>query len=564
FDVLAGAWPPPGAEVLATADVYERTADGGFAYGPAFQGLSRAWRRDGRVYAEVALPEQQWGRAGAFGIHPALLDAVLHACLFADLAPAEFGRLPFSFEDVALHAAGATAVRACLTPTGPDTLSVQVADPAGGPVLSVGSLVMRPLTPQTLTAAEHRDETVLAVEWTELPSVAGKTGPAGGLDTVLGPVVAGPGVEVPWLPGVPVHPGLADVRPVPGRPLVLAVAAHDGPVVETAHRCVQWLLAQLHTWLAEPEFAGSRLLVLTRGALAAGPREAVAELAAATAWGLVRSAQAEHPGRITLIDADPAADVTAGPLAAALSSGETQLAVRAGAVLGARLARIEPGLVVPEGGGAWHLDSTAKGTLENLRLVPFPAAERPLGEGEIRIEVRAAGLNFRDVLNALGMYPDPDEPFGSDVAGVVTEVGADVTDLRVGDRVMGIANGGIGSAVVVDRRLVAPIPAGWSYTTAASVPTAFLTAYYALVDLAELRSGERVLVHAGAGGVGMAALQIAGHLGAEVYSTAGDGKRELLREHGVDAAHVASSRTLDFEDAFRQATGGRGVDVVLN
>ncbi|WP_443034145.1 MDR/SDR family oxidoreductase, partial [Streptomyces sp. CA2R106] len=238
--------------------------------------------------------------------------------------------------------------------------------------------------------------------------------------------------------------------------------------------------------------------------------------------------------------------------------------MRGGAVHGARLARVEPSLAVPDGGGAWHLDSTAKGTLENLRLVPFPAAERPLAGGEIRIEVRAAGLNFRDVLNALGMYPDPDEPLGSDVAGVVTEVGADVADLRAGDRVMGITNGGIGSAVVVDRRLVAPIPAGWSYATAASVPTAFLTAFYALVDLAGLRSGERVLVHAGAGGVGMAALQLARHLGAEVYSTASDGKRELLREHGVDAAHVASSRTLDFEDAFRRATGGRGVDVVLN
>ncbi|BBB01295.1 polyketide synthase [Actinacidiphila reveromycinica] len=571
FEPLAGAWPPPGAEALETGDVYERTAGGGFAYGPTFQGLTRAWRQDGRVFAEVALPEQQWGRAGAFGLHPALLDSVLHASLFAGLAPAEFGRLPFSFEDVVLHASGATEVRACLTPTGPDSLSVLVTDPAGGPVLSVGSLVMRPLTPQTLTAAGRRDEAVLSVEWTELPAGAEESagpgaGSGAGLDAVLGPVAAGPDAEVPWLPGVPVHRDLADVRPEAGRPVVLAVAAQDGPVVAAAHAAARWVLEQVQTWLRDAAFAGSSLLVLTRGAVAAGATGAggeVADLAAATAWGLVRSAQAENPGRITLVDTDPSAAVAAGPLAAALAGGEPQLALRAGRLRAPRLARADVGLVAPES-GAWHLDSMAKGTLENLRLVPFPEAERALSDGEVRIEVRAAGLNFRDVLNALGMYPDPDEPMGSDVAGVVTEVGAGVTDLRAGDRVMGITNGGLGSAVVVDRRLVAPVPAGWSFATAASVPTAFLTAYYALVDLAELRSGERVLVHAGAGGVGMAALQIAGHLGAEVYSTASDGKRDLLRERGVEAARLASSRTLDFEEAFLRETGGCGVDVVLN
>ncbi|MET7575711.1 acyltransferase domain-containing protein, partial [Streptomyces sp. NPDC005492] len=558
FEALAGAWPPAGAEELATEGMYQRIAEQGFVYGPSFQGLARAWRRDGHVFAEVALPEPQSGRADGFGLHPALLDAVMHALAFVDLEPAEFGRLPFSFGDVALHASGASRVRACLTRTAPDVLSIAVADEAGDAVLSLGSLVVRPLTPRSLTSAGGGgDETVLALEWQ--PLEAQEPPQAADWESVAAGVVAGPGVDADLLPGAApyAHAGLVD--PDAALPLVVAVAGGEDPV-RGAHEATRWMLEQLQTW----QSGGRQLVVVTSGAVAAAPGETVTDLGAAAVWGLVRSAQAEQPGRITLVDTDASTGMTAGLLAAVRGTGEPQLAVRAGTLHAARLSRADTGLVVPEGGGAWHLDSTAKGTLENLRLVPFPAAERPLGEGEIRIEVCAAGLNFRDVLNALGMYPGEAGPLGGEVAGVVIEVGADVTDLRVGDRVMGLSDGGLGSVAVTDRRLVAPIPAGWSYTTAASVPTAFLTAYYGLVDLAGLRSGERVLVHAGAGGVGMAALQLARHLGAEVYTTASEGKWPTLRERGIDAAHVASSRTLDFEDAFRQATGGRGVDVVLN
>ncbi|MDF2261624.1 polyketide synthase dehydratase domain-containing protein, partial [Streptantibioticus ferralitis] len=466
FSTLAGVWPPVGAEALDTDGIYERIAGEGFVYGPSFQGLTRAWRRDGQVFAEVVLPEPQSGRASGFGLHPALLDAVLHASLFVDLEPAEFGRLPFSFGDVVLHASGATRARACLTQTGPDSLSVAVADAAGGAVLSLGSLVVRPLTPQALTAAsDGQDETVLAVEWTPLDA------PSPVLDDwagVAAAVVAGPEPEVAWLPGALVHEHVDRVESDSALPLVVAVSGGDSPI-DGAHRSSWWMLAQLQAWLT-----GDRdLIVLTSGAVAVGPGEAVTDLGAAAVWGLVRSAQAENPGRITLIDADAATGMSAGLLAVARDTGEPQLAVRAGKLHAARLTRADTGLAVPQA-DAWHLDSSAKGTLENLRLVPFPSAARPLESGEIRIGVHTAGLNFRDVLNALGMYPGEAGPLGGEVAGVVTEVGPDVSDLRVGDRVMGITDGGFGSVVVTDRRLVVPIPAGWSFATAASMPTVFL------------------------------------------------------------------------------------------
>jgi NADPH:quinone reductase-like Zn-dependent oxidoreductase/acyl carrier protein len=200
--------------------------------------------------------------------------------------------------------------------------------------------------------------------------------------------------------------------------------------------------------------------------------------------------------------------------------------------------------------------------LENLRLVA--AEERPLGEREVRVAIRAAGLNFRDVLNALDMYPGDAGEFGLEGAGVVTAVGAGVTRVRVGERVMGMFSGAFGPSAVADERMVAPMPAGWTFAEAAATPVVFLTAYYALTDLARVRPGESILIHSAAGGVGMAAVQLARHFGLDVYGTASPGKWPALRAAGLGDDHIASSRTLDFETAFRERTGGRGVDVVLD
>ncbi|MFF1797756.1 MDR/SDR family oxidoreductase, partial [Kitasatospora sp. NPDC058263] len=202
-------------------------------------------------------------------------------------------------------------------------------------------------------------------------------------------------------------------------------------------------------------------------------------------------------------------------------------------------------------------------TLDSLALVPADTADRPLEPGQVRVAVRAAGLNFRDVLMALGMYPG-EVVLGSEGAGIVTEVAPDVTEFASGDRVVGMFFHAFGPVAVADRRMIAPMPEGWSFAEAASVPVVHLTAYYGLVDLAGLRAGERVLIHAATGGVGMAAVQLARHLGAEVYGTTSPAKQGVLRDLGVDEAHRASSRSLDFEERVRTATGGRGVHVVLN
>ncbi|ORW91764.1 hypothetical protein AWC27_09660 [Mycobacterium szulgai] len=177
--------------------------------------------------------------------------------------------------------------------------------------------------------------------------------------------------------------------------------------------------------------------------------------------------------------------------------------------------------------------------------------------------VRAAGLNFRDVVVALGAIAE--DGLGGEAAGIILDVAADVTAFRRGDAVMGLfPQNAFAPTAVTDHRMVVALPAGWSMPSAASVPVAVLTAYASLIEVGGLRAGQRVLIHAGAGGVGQAAIQIARHLGAEVYATAHPNKHHVLHQLGIADDHIASSRTLDFADKFTQTTGGRGMDLVLN
>ena len=211
-----------------------------------------------------------------------------------------------------------------------------------------------------------------------------------------------------------------------------------------------------------------------------------------------------------------------------------------------------------------RLESRERGHLDTLRFVPF--ALSPCAAGEVLIEVKAAGMNFRDVLKALALYPGeaPDARiFGDEVAGVVKAVGTGVDHVAPGDRVFGLALFGLASFTLARGGDVRRIPAGLSFEQAATLPVVFMTAWHSLQNVARMRKGERILVHAGAGGVGMAAIQIAHYLGAEVIATAGSpAKRGLLETLGV--RHVIDSRRGDFTDAVLELTGRRGVDVVLN
>ncbi|ORW88397.1 polyketide synthase [Mycobacterium szulgai] len=517
-------WPPVGAQAVGADDAYDVLGGRGYGYGPAFQGLRSLWRRGREVFAEVALP--QGVLTGGFGIHPVVLDAALHAWGVVD--GGEQPMLPFSWQGVCLHASGASRVRARLAPLGVGAMSVELADTDGLPVLSARELVVRPVSAQVLSAA--------------VTAAGGGAGSGGGRL-----------LEVGWSSISLPYSGIGD-QPLVVRELSARSGGNGAEVLDAVYGGVHAVLAELQSWLAGTE--DGMLALVTRGA-AALPGEDVTDLVGAAIWGLVRSAQAEHPGRVVLVDSDGSLDV-----ADVVGCDEPALVVRSGVAYAARVAPVGAGSVLelPSGSGGWQLAVGGGGTLEDLVVAPVGRAE--LAAGQVRVAVAAVGVNFRDVLVALGIYPGGGE-LGAEGAGVVVEVGPGVDGLLVGDAVMGLL-GVVGAEAVVDARLVTAVPAGQSLVEAAGVPVVFLTAFYGLSVLAGVKAGEKVLVHAGTGGVGMAAVQLARHLGLEVFATASRGKWETLRAMGFDDDHISDSRSLDFEEKFSAVTGGRGMDVVLN
>ncbi|MEU5840116.1 SDR family NAD(P)-dependent oxidoreductase, partial [Streptomyces diacarni] len=566
--------PPSDAAEIDLGSFYDELEQLGLTYGPAFRGLRRAWQHGDDLYAEVELPSAA-GEADGFALHPALLDAALHPYA---LTLSEGGaRLPFALSSVTLYSTGATELRVRLSHASQDTLNLVVSDPDGEPVATVESLVTRAVSVEQFASASAavRDD-LYRLDWTPVSAPAAAT--AG----VVSLAVVGPD-SAPWAGRLPATDGsarqyadLATLRasldegaPLPDAVLLVCPASREGSPAEAGHVIARGVLGAVQEWLADDRLSGTRLCLVTSGAVAARTGEDVRDVAQAAAWGLVRGIRAEKRGSMVLLDIDGReASVQALPLAvsAVLSAaGEEELALREGKVLAPRLVRAsaDRSLSPSSGESAWHLDVTAPGTVNSLAVVPARDATRPLAAGEVRVSVRAAGVNFRDVLMTLGMYPG--EPsIGSEGAGVVTEVGDGVTEPAVGDRVMGLFGQAMGPIAVADARRVVRMPDGWTFAQGASVPLVFLTAYYGLVDLAGVRAGERLLVHAAAGGVGTAAVQLARHWGLEVYGTASRGKWDVLRSQGFDDRHIGDSRSLAFREVFEEATGGAGVDVVLN
>lgn len=263
---------------------------------------------------------------------------------------------------------------------------------------------------------------------------------------------------------------------------------------ERTHRA----LAAIQSWLTKHD--SGVLVVATRGAVGL-PGEDVIDLAGTAAWGLVRSAQTAHPKRIILVDAE--LPMNAEAVAVALAAGEPQILLRGGTVHTARVygSRAVDSVLVPTAKEPWWLGISNAGTFENLQLEPVPNADVRLGPGQVRVAIRAIAANFRDIMITLGMFTH-DASLGSEAAGVVVEVGPGVTDCDVGDRVMGLFPEGTGTLVAADVRLLLSIPADWSNAEAASMSVVFATTYYALMDFADVKPGQRVLVHAATGRCG--------------------------------------------------------------
>ncbi len=421
-------WPPEGAVQVDVAGLYDELAESGvYQYGAAFRGLTAAWRRGDEIFAEICLPAGTVGEAASYGMHPALLDAALHASAVA--AGAGEARMPFAWTGVCLYARGASALRVRLSRNGDERLAVDAADATGKPVASVGALVLRPVSAGQLAVAQGSPRNLFAEEWIPVVDPVPARGRwavsgAGSLGLAAGLAEAGLAAAA--------FPSLADLAAaVEGGTrapdyLVASIGGgvpDGGPAADpaaTGRQVTGETLGLVQEWLGLPGLAAAQLVIVTAGAVPVLPGEGVADLAAAAARGLVRSAQTEHPGRIILADLPPLPSVTAQALrtlTAALGSGEPELAVRGQASYARRLTLASPlpvdettsedrDAAPPTGGTALVTGGT--GTLGGLAARHFARTRRAahlelvsragpsaVGAAAIAADLAAAGASVR-------------------------------------------------------------------------------------------------------------------------------------------------------------------------
>ncbi|MDT8911864.1 type I polyketide synthase [Amycolatopsis sp. PS_44_ISF1] len=344
--VAAPEWPPPGAAELDVTGRYDQLAAQGFDYGPVFAGLARAWVAGDLVAAEVSLPEPV--DAGAFGLHPALLDAALHTIGLAG-PTADEAVLPFAWSGVSLHAAGASSLRVVVSGEGENTVSLTATDPSGSPVLTVESLALRPIAADAFRPAVRSavDDSLFRVDWEPWPGAAAEIGRCAGLGA---PAYGLPGESYVDLSAlVAAVDGGAAVPDVVFAPFVAPESASP----QAAREAVHHLLALAQAWVDEAVLAASRLVVVTSGAIATRPEEGADDLTHAALWGVIRTAQLEYPDRFAVVDVDGGA-VPLGAVLGAVYAGEPGIAVREGAVRVHRLAKFaadpdRPAALDPEG-----------------------------------------------------------------------------------------------------------------------------------------------------------------------------------------------------------------------
>ncbi|MFD7694035.1 SDR family NAD(P)-dependent oxidoreductase [Streptomyces sp. NPDC059805] len=393
--------PPADAEEVATDGFYRRLLGDGYAYGDTFQGLRKVWRRGEELYAEVVLPEPANAEADRYGLHPALLDACLHASLLGTSGSDGDVRLPFAWTGVACHAVGADALLVRITPVAGDGLSITASDLLGNPVLTVESLVSRPVTADRLHERAAGRDAGHRVEWVPVPKPSAMV-----TSVVLGEALEGLDGSTAFADLSALATAVADGAPVPERVVVRCApiegAGEDVPAgVRTAAARV---LRVVQEWLALEGFEDTRLVVVTTTAVPDG--SGPIDLTAAPLYGLLRSAQAEHPGRFALVDTD-GTQASSAALASALASGEPETILRDGELRAPRLTRATPrpaespalhaGTVLVTGGTgglgglvARHL--VAVHGVRRLVLVGRRGVAAP-GVGELVAELEGAGAD---------------------------------------------------------------------------------------------------------------------------------------------------------------------------
>ncbi|OIN82094.1 type I polyketide synthase [Mycobacterium malmoense] len=572
-------------------ELFDTFADMELAWGPNWSGsLKSLWLGEGEAIGDITVGEELTEHLGTEPMHPVLMDLCTGVAFpaFPALLAAEQGVhdlfLPLRYGRVELrermprrfycrarwHASALDAET--------QVFDLDFVDRDGRHLGGIREFTVKRAPREALLRGLGGDATRLlyALGWHEVPAPPSSDSSENISGTWL---IAGFNELAAELPGCIPFDRATDAEPLGqvlaqaherGMPFAGIVWRSAGPradesSAESIARLeteIGHLLSAVHTAQTDDavKLPGG-LWIVTERAVATESGEPVDPVQAAL-WGLGRTIVNEEPAlRCKLIDHDGSEEAVRS-LACLLGApiDEPELALRQGKFLASRLLQWSRSghLSVPRAAD-YALAPTERGAIDNLRLTETEVP--PPDDGYVQVRVEAAGLNFRDVLNVLGLYPGDPGPIGGDFAGTVTQLGSGVTGLEIGQRVYGFMQGAFASRFNVPAQLLAPIPARVSAIEAATIPAAALTARLAF-DWARLKPGDRVLIHAASGGVGLAAIQMAQRHGAIVFATASTYKRATLRKLGVE--YVYDSRSTDFADQILADTGGLGVDVVLN
>ncbi|MBE2181076.1 MAG: SDR family NAD(P)-dependent oxidoreductase, partial [Chthoniobacterales bacterium] len=595
----SGIIPPPPVNLeelrtrLANTCAGEELRDNlrrrGLQLGPAFTGhVSAAWC-DGEALGHVRLPEPLNDESGKFLFHPAFLDACFGTllCAFPGWQDTSSKRLflPVTFDLVRFHGRPGNEVWAHAKLTSADSHLLAgdlcVMDDSGRCLIEIKGFRARAVS--TTDSGNLLENSLYEEQW-----IKGETlPPAGTLENRKILILAdrngfgndvarslsscGASVSTALLPDAGIDQGIAGAVGKASFDTVVHCTNLDGDTPDDHQgrlpHCYS-LIALFRALSAQDGGATRKVVVVTRRSRRVHEDE-TADPVQAAACGVVRTAHLELPritGKLVDIDSTGAPSLTAVVSEIAADDPETETAWRDGIRHVPRLRRVHPGQLrgfrqTPHRAMQVRLRQPGPGV--ELRPSPPHPALKP---DEVLLRVEAAGVNFRDTMKALGIYPvssDLDLILGDECAGTVLETGADVHHVAVGDPVMAVTPGCFATEVIARSACVVRRPDNITSAQAATMPVVFLTALYALREVGRIKTGDKVLIHSAAGGVGLAGVQIAKLLGAEVFATAGsEDKRRMLADLGIK--HVMDSRTLAFRDRIMEATSGRGVDLVLN
>jgi acyl transferase domain-containing protein/NADPH:quinone reductase-like Zn-dependent oxidoreductase len=613
------------SEVISKMEYYKDMDDRGIYYGPSFQGVEQIRRKDGEAIGRIQLPELATLKANGYKIHPALLDAIFQvlgaaaSTKNANIAKKELF-LPASLDSFRVYNSPRSDIPlwsyALLHPeyieSGAEVDSLKgdvfLLDDNGEVILEARGLNLKRQAHKRKDKWEKDlDDRLYEIQWEPrshphvghklrlfleeqgetcvmvFPGKTSKIAETG--DQYLNPAEAAGyhqllntafGSRQPPCRGV-VHLWSLET----GHPVETTLSS-----IEAAQELGSFSVLHLVQALARVGWRNApRLWSVTRGTQLVGTESEEISISQCPLWGLRNTLFYEHSElRNVIVDLD----TSGGPEEIQMlfqelwrygdGPNEDRIALRGGMRYVARLVRYplerlgmgqqkspqEINKSISSEDQPFRLEITTPGNLDSLTLRETP--RRQPGPGEVELQVYATGLNFLDILSAMGVWsdtPDGIVPLGLECSGKVTALGEGVENFHVGDEVITIAHSSIGTFVTTTASMVAPKPTRLSFEEAATIPVAFFTAYYALNYLARLGNGERVLIHAATGGVGLAAVQIAQKGGAEIFATAGSPeKRDFLRSQGIE--HVMDSRALTFADEVMAFTEGEGVDVVLN